>query len=164
MNLEGRQGVWTPLENNKLQKVTPERKGLASWLLFVMFIVILLLSNLVYWDRCGTWLYRYLILAIFLTFLRTMARSRLEKWLDPQIAIETLDPIAVQGRAIQNPWRCIDPRMDPVQRGNICFFYYWPWVWINLHAFYRGPHKPLLESLSRPKGSNSLSRAFLGNL
>ena len=31
-----------------------EGKGLASWLLFVTFIVILLLSHLVSWDRCGT--------------------------------------------------------------------------------------------------------------
>ena len=33
---------------------SPEGKGLTSWLLFVMFIVILLLSHLVFWDRCGT--------------------------------------------------------------------------------------------------------------
>ena len=33
---------------------SPEGKGLTSWLLFVMFIVIFLLSNLVSWDRCGT--------------------------------------------------------------------------------------------------------------
>ena len=33
---------------------SPEGKGLTSWLLFVMFIVILLLSHLVSWDRCGT--------------------------------------------------------------------------------------------------------------
>ena len=32
---------------------SPQGKGLTSWLLFVMFIVILLLSNLVSWDRCG---------------------------------------------------------------------------------------------------------------
>ena len=32
---------------------SPEGKGLTSWLLFVMFIVILLLSLLVSWDRCG---------------------------------------------------------------------------------------------------------------
>ena len=44
-----------------------EGKGLTSWLLFVMFIVILLLSHLVSWDRCGTLLYRFLILAVFLT-------------------------------------------------------------------------------------------------
>ena len=31
-----------------------EGKGLTSWLLFVIFIVILLLSHLVSWDRCGT--------------------------------------------------------------------------------------------------------------
>ena len=33
---------------------SPEGKGLTSWLLFVMFIVILLRSPLVSWDRCGT--------------------------------------------------------------------------------------------------------------
>ena len=33
---------------------SPEGKGLTSWLLFVMFIVILLFSHLVSWDRCGT--------------------------------------------------------------------------------------------------------------
>ena len=32
---------------------SPEGKGLISWLLFVMFIVILLFSHLAYWDRCG---------------------------------------------------------------------------------------------------------------
>ena len=36
---------------------SPEGKGLTSWLLFVMFIVILLFSHLV-----------FLILAVFLTF------------------------------------------------------------------------------------------------
>ena len=33
---------------------SPEGKGMTSWLLFVMFSVILLLSNLVSWDRCDT--------------------------------------------------------------------------------------------------------------
>ena len=33
---------------------SPEGKGLASWLLFVMCIVIFLLSHLVSWDRCET--------------------------------------------------------------------------------------------------------------
>ena len=32
---------------------SPEGKGLTSWLLFVIFIVILLLSHLVSWVRCG---------------------------------------------------------------------------------------------------------------
>ena len=36
---------------------SPGGKGLTSWLLFVMFNVILLLSHLVSWDRCGTGLY-----------------------------------------------------------------------------------------------------------
>ena len=43
-------------------------KGLTSWLLLVMFIVFLLLSNVVSWVRCGTGLYRFLIFAVFLTF------------------------------------------------------------------------------------------------
>ena len=47
---------------------SPARKGLTSWLLLVMFIVFLLLSHVVSWVRCGTWLYRFLIFAIFLTF------------------------------------------------------------------------------------------------
>ena len=33
---------------------SPEGLGLTSWLLFVMFIVIVLLSHLVSSDRCGT--------------------------------------------------------------------------------------------------------------
>ena len=33
---------------------SPEGKGLTSWLLFMMFIVILLLSHLESRDRCGT--------------------------------------------------------------------------------------------------------------
>ena len=41
----------------------PEGKGLTSWLLFVMFIVILLLSHSVSSDRCGI-----SILPVFLTF------------------------------------------------------------------------------------------------
>ena len=48
---------------------SPEGKGLTSWLLFVMFIEILLLSNLLSWDRCVTWLYRFPILAVFLTIM-----------------------------------------------------------------------------------------------
>ena len=46
---------------------SPEGKGLTSWLLCVMFIVILWISLLVSRDRCGTWLYRFPILAVFLT-------------------------------------------------------------------------------------------------
>ena len=33
---------------------SPAGKGLSSWLLFVMFIVVLLLSHVVSWVRCGT--------------------------------------------------------------------------------------------------------------
>ena len=40
----------------------------ASWLLFVMFIVVFLLSNVVSWVRYGTRLYQFLIFAVFLTF------------------------------------------------------------------------------------------------
>ena len=33
---------------------SPAGKGLTSWLLLVMFIVFLLLSHVVFWERCGT--------------------------------------------------------------------------------------------------------------
>ena len=33
---------------------SPEGKGLTSWLVFVTFLVIMLLSHLVSRDRCGT--------------------------------------------------------------------------------------------------------------
>ena len=33
---------------------SPEENGLTSWLLFSMFNVIVLLSHLISWDRCGT--------------------------------------------------------------------------------------------------------------
>ena len=36
---------------------SPDGIGLTSWLLFAMFIVILLLSHLVSWDRFGTRFY-----------------------------------------------------------------------------------------------------------
>ena len=41
----------------------------------VMFIVILLLSHFVSLDRCGTWLYRFLILAVFLIFIYVSCSS-----------------------------------------------------------------------------------------
>ena len=45
---------------------SPAGKGLTSWLLLVMFIVFLLLSNVVSWVRCGTGFNRCLIFAPFL--------------------------------------------------------------------------------------------------
>ena len=45
---------------------SPAGKGLTSWLLLVMFIVFLLLSHVVSWVRCGAWLYRFPIFAVFL--------------------------------------------------------------------------------------------------
>ena len=33
---------------------SPAGKGLTSWRLFVMFVVVLLLSHMVSWVRCGT--------------------------------------------------------------------------------------------------------------
>ena len=54
---------------------SPEGKGPTSWLLLVMYIVILLLSILVFWDRCGTRLYRFLILAVFLTLIAKREHS-----------------------------------------------------------------------------------------
>ena len=49
---------------------SPAGKGLTSWLSFVMSNVCLSLSHVVSSVRCGTWLYRFLIFALFLTFLK----------------------------------------------------------------------------------------------
>ena len=43
--------------------------GLIYWLLLVMFIVFLLLSHVVLWLRCRSWLYCFLIFAVFLTLM-----------------------------------------------------------------------------------------------
>ena len=43
------------------------------------FIVILLLSHLVNWDWCGTWLYRFLILPVFLIFITLITNCLLKE-------------------------------------------------------------------------------------
>ena len=48
---------------------SPAGKRLTSWLLFVMLNRVLSLSHVLYWVRCGTWLYRLLIFVAFLTLL-----------------------------------------------------------------------------------------------
>ena len=57
---------------------SPAGKGI-SWLLFVMFIVFLLPSHVVYWFRCGTWLYHFLIFAVFLTLFLPIGMPHLER-------------------------------------------------------------------------------------
>ena len=48
---------------------SPGGKGLASWLSGIWcFLVLLSLYDLVSLVRCGTWLYRFLVLAFFFTF------------------------------------------------------------------------------------------------
>ena len=75
---------------------SPAGRGLASWLLCVMFSWILLLSNVVAWVRFGTWLYRFMIFAFFLTFLRKsgMDPTSRSNWTQ-------LGPIASRGRSVQ---------------------------------------------------------------
>ena len=55
---------------------SPEGKGLTSWLLFVMFMVILLLSNLVSWNRCGIWCIDSWSLLSFLFCIRMSANQK----------------------------------------------------------------------------------------
>ena len=44
-------------------------KGLTSWLSFVMSYCEVVTFPLVSWVSCGAWLYRFLIFALFLTFI-----------------------------------------------------------------------------------------------
>ena len=46
---------------------SPAGRGLASWLSFVMSNYEVVTFPLVSWVRCGAWLYRFLISALFLT-------------------------------------------------------------------------------------------------
>ena len=46
---------------------SPAGNALTSWLSFVMSYCVLSRSHVVSWVRCGTWLYRFLIYATFLT-------------------------------------------------------------------------------------------------
>ena len=48
---------------------SPARKGLTSWLSSVMSICDVVSFPLVSWVMCGAWLYRFLSIALFLTFL-----------------------------------------------------------------------------------------------
>ena len=47
---------------------SPAGRGLPSWLSFVMSNCEVVSYPLVSWVRCGAWLYRFLIFALFLTF------------------------------------------------------------------------------------------------
>ena len=55
---------------------SPEGKGLTSWLLFMLFLVILLLSHSVSWNMCGTWVYRFLSLAVFFLFSKEEGKDQ----------------------------------------------------------------------------------------
>ena len=48
---------------------SPAGKGLTSWLLFVVSICEFVTFPLVYWVRCGTRLYQFLIFAPLLTLV-----------------------------------------------------------------------------------------------
>ena len=50
-----------------LWRWSPAGKGLGSWLSLGVFVS---LSHMVFWVRSGTWLYRFLIFAFFLTLWR----------------------------------------------------------------------------------------------
>ena len=50
---------------------SPAGRGMASWLSFVMSDFEIVTFTLVSWVRCGTWLYKFLIFALFLTFIIT---------------------------------------------------------------------------------------------
>ena len=47
---------------------SPAKKGLTSWLSFVMSFCDVVTFPLVPWVKCGASLYRFLIFALFLTF------------------------------------------------------------------------------------------------
>ena len=76
-------------------------KGLTSWLSFVMFNCVLSLSQVVSCVRCGTWLYRFRIVATFLTL--TLCLWKKVPWsltyvdqLSKKIVSTTLDHLSLR--------------------------------------------------------------------
>ena len=60
-------------------------KGLAPWLSCVWcFLVVFSLSHMVSWVRCGTWLYRFLIFAFFLTLSCHVCKRPLSRYEDTE--------------------------------------------------------------------------------
>ena len=51
---------------------SPAGKGLTSWLSFLMSNCEFVTFPLVSWVRCGAWFYRFLFIALFLTFIMTL--------------------------------------------------------------------------------------------
>ena len=59
---------------------SPAGKGLASLLSFVMLNCDVVTFSLVSWVRCGAWLYRFLIFALFLSLNMGRQRFWYESW------------------------------------------------------------------------------------
>ena len=57
---------------------SPAGKGLTSWLSFVMSYCDVVTFPLVSCVRCGAWLYRFLIFALFLTLLSISSTDRVQ--------------------------------------------------------------------------------------
>ena len=51
---------------------SPAGKGLTSWLWFVVSNCKFITFHLVFWVRCGTWLYRFMTFAPLLTFIQPL--------------------------------------------------------------------------------------------
>ena len=70
----------------------PAGKGLTSWLSFVMSNCEFVTFPLVSWVRCGTWLYRFLIFARFLTFMTKCVNQNFNMW---SLRIQNSDNILI---------------------------------------------------------------------
>ena len=80
---------------------SPAGKGLTSWISCVWcFIVILLLSHVVSWVRCGAWFYQSLIFAFFLTFETTCLQDMPEhNYLEKDVNSTGHNSLAVKASA-----------------------------------------------------------------
>ena len=74
---------------------SPAGKRLTSWLLLVIFIVFLLLLHVVFWVRCGTRLYPFLIFAVCLYDLILYVPSTIfqlyrdgSSWVEPVLSLD----------------------------------------------------------------------------
>ena len=75
---------------------SPAGKGLTSWLSFVVSYCEIVTFPLVSWVRCGAWLYRFLIFALFLTW-KTLLQQGIS------------EPVFYNYGDLENGWKAFFP-------------------------------------------------------
>ena len=115
---------------------SPAGKGLTSWLSFVVYKCEFVTFPLVFWVRCGTWLYQFLIFAPLLTLGDLLPRLF-------QLS-RSMDMMAL---TCDVSWFTCIGEMKSAIFWNLCFnihVYWQPFFWLSrimwIYIFYKCRH------------------------